>query len=77
MSVQNAFKHNRDRKAALAGGMVIMICITLLSCVSSFMIYREGFRDIPEIFMNILSLFAVMNARASSPITSRAYCLPP
>jgi len=59
-AVQSAFKHNRDRKAVLAGGAIIMICITLLSCVSSFMIYREGFTDLTELFQNILSLFAVI-----------------
>lgn len=58
--VQNAFKHNRDRKYILAGGSVILICITLLSCVSSFMIYKEGFTDLPELFQYMLALFAVI-----------------
>lgn len=59
-TVANAFKHNRDRKAVLAGGAIIMICITLLSCVSSFMIYKEGFTDLSSLFQNILSMFAVI-----------------
>lgn len=58
--VQNAFKHNKDRRNVLAGGAIILICITLLSCVSSFMIYREGFTDLPELFQHMLSLFAVI-----------------
>lgn len=59
-SVHNAFKHNRARKNVIAGGAMILVCITLLSCVSSFMIYREGFTDLPTQFQNILSLFAVV-----------------
>lgn len=59
-TVQNAFKHNRERKHVLAGGAVILICITLLSCVSSFMIYRQGFTDLPDLFQTALSLFAVV-----------------
>lgn len=58
--VQNAFRHNRDRKNVMAGGAVILICITLLSCVSSFMIYKEGFTDLPELFQYMLALFAVI-----------------
>ena len=49
-SVQNVFRHNRARKNVIIGGMVILICITALSCVSSFMIYRSGFGDMPYIF---------------------------
>jgi hypothetical protein len=59
-SVQDAFKHNRARKNVIAGGMVILICITALSCVSSFMIYRMGFGDMPFIFQQALALFAVI-----------------
>lgn len=59
-SVQDAFKHNRARKNVIAGGAIILVCITLLSCVSSFMIYREGFADMPRIFQHTLSLFAVV-----------------
>ena len=58
--VQNAFKHVRARRNVIAGGAVILICITLLSCVSSFMIYREGFSDTPWLVQQSLSLFAVI-----------------
>ncbi len=60
VNVQDAFRHNRDRKNVMAGGAIILICITLLSCVSSFMIYKEGFTDMPEIFQYMLSFFAVI-----------------
>jgi hypothetical protein len=40
--------------------MVILVAITLLSCVSSFMIYREGFADMPPLFQFALALFAVL-----------------
>ena len=59
-SVQDAFKHNRARKNVIRGGLVILICITGLSCVSSFMIYRDGFADLPYILQNALSFFAVV-----------------
>lgn len=59
-SINQAFKYNRQRKNVIIGGSVILICITLLSCVSSFMIYREGFIDMPRAFQITLSLFAVV-----------------
>ena len=57
-SVQDAFKHNRARKNVIVAGGLILVCITLLSCVSSFMIYREGFGDTPWFVQQSLSLFA-------------------
>jgi hypothetical protein len=59
-NVQDAFKHNRARQNVIVGGGLILVCITLLSCVSSFMIYREGFSDTPFFIQSILSLFAVL-----------------
>jgi hypothetical protein len=58
--VQDAFKHSRARKNVILGGAVILICITALSCVSSYMIYRGGFTDLPYILQQALSLFAVV-----------------
>ena len=58
--VQNAFKHNRARQNVIVGGGLLLLCITLLSMVSSFMIYREGFADTPYIVQSTLSLFAVL-----------------
>lgn len=59
-SVQDAFKQNRARKNVIVAGGLILVCITLLSCVSSFMIYREGFGDTPWFVQQSLSLFAVV-----------------
>ena len=59
-SVQDAFKHNRARRNVIVAGGLILICITLLSCVSSFMIYKEGFADTPFFVQSSLSLFAVI-----------------
>lgn len=59
-SVQDAFKHNRARRNVIVAGGLILVCITLLSCVSSFMIYREGFSDTPWFVQQSLSLFAVI-----------------
>jgi hypothetical protein len=59
-NVQDAFKYNRARKNVIIGGAVILICLTALSCVSSFMIYRGGFADLPFILQQALSLFAVV-----------------
>ncbi len=39
---------------------MILICITALSRVSSFLIYRGGFADLPFIFQQALALFAVI-----------------
>jgi hypothetical protein len=58
--VQDAFRHSRARKNVIIGGAVILVCITVLSCVSSFMIYRGGFADLPGLFQNTLSVFAVI-----------------
>jgi len=59
-SVQDAFKHNQARRNVIIGGGLILVCITLLSCVSSFMIYREGFADTPWFVQQSLSFFAVI-----------------
>lgn len=59
-NVQDAFRHNRARKHVIIGGAVILVCITLLSCVSSFMIYRAGFADMPKLFQLTLAVFAVV-----------------
>lgn len=59
-SIQEAFKYNRARKNVIVGGAVILICITVLSCVSSFMIYQAGFGDMPWLFQQTLALFAVV-----------------
>src|SRR5262245_62513972 len=59
-SGHDAVKHNRARKNVIFGGAVILVCITAMSCVSSFMIYRVGFGDMPFIFQQALALFAVV-----------------
>ncbi len=59
ISVTSPFKHIKARKIIILWGAVILVCITALSCVSSFMIYRGGFADL-GIFQPLLSLFAVV-----------------
>jgi hypothetical protein len=39
---------------------VILTCITVLSCVSSYKIYQGGFSDVPSPAQQILALFAVI-----------------
>lgn len=56
----NNIQHSRIRKNIVYGGAGILLCITLLSCVSSFIIYRSGFVDIPHPFDKLLALFAVI-----------------
>jgi len=58
--MNQAFKYTKAQRNVIVGGAVILICITALSCVSSFMIYREGFADLPYIFQQALALFAVV-----------------
>lgn len=60
MSSQIDYKKNQARKKVIMGGAVILGLITLLSAVSSFMIYREGFGDLPFVLQQALSLFAVI-----------------
>lgn len=59
-SVQDSFKHNRAKKNVIVAGGLILVCVTLLSCVSSFAIYKEGFGDTPKFVQWSLSLFAVI-----------------
>lgn len=59
-SAKDAFKNNQARRNVIIGGSLILVCITLLSCVSSFMIYREGFADTPFFVQQSLSFFAVI-----------------
>lgn len=59
MGSHDPFKHNRASKNAKAAGALIFICVTLVSCFSSFMIYREGFQDVPQRIGQGLSLFCV------------------
>lgn len=58
--VQRDFKNNQARKNIIIGGGLILVCITLLSMFSSFMIYREGFSDTPFFVQQALSFFAVI-----------------
>src|SRR5262249_22980593 len=59
-SVQDAFKYNQARKNVIIGGMVILVCITALSCVSSYTIYKTRFGDMPFIFQQAPALFSVL-----------------
>jgi hypothetical protein len=44
----------------IIGVAVIIICITALSCVPPFLIYRAGFRDMPFIFQQAFAFLAVV-----------------
>ncbi len=47
------------RKTAI-GAMILLCALTLLSCVSSFVIYRNGFADLPRQFQTALALCCVV-----------------
>lgn len=47
-------------KTSAGLGVVIILSATLISCVSSFMIYKEGFTDLPQIVGVVASLLAVV-----------------
>jgi hypothetical protein len=53
-------KHRRARRNVIIGGMIILVAITLLSCVSSLMIYKEGFADVHWFVQYALAFFAVI-----------------
>lgn len=48
------------RRNVIIGGGLILVCTSLLSCVSNFMIYRENFADTPWFVQQSLSLFTVI-----------------
>jgi MFS family permease len=56
----NSYKHEQNRRRTIIGGAVIMAAITVLSCVSSFTIYREGFSDFPAWIQNAFGFVAVL-----------------
>jgi hypothetical protein len=60
IGVQDAFKHNKARRRVIVGGVVILVCITILSCVSSYTIYQGGFVDFQFPVRQALSFFAVV-----------------
>lgn len=59
--MSSGIQNNRSRAAVNVRvmGSVIFFCITLVSCVSSFKIYSEGFADLAENLRKLLSLFCV------------------
>jgi hypothetical protein len=59
-NIQEAFKYNQARKNVIVGGMVILLAITALSCVSSYQIYKDGFADFPRELQVALAMFAVV-----------------
>jgi hypothetical protein len=60
MENRDDLKRKRTRKYIIFGGGIILICITILSCISSFIIYRSGFADLPYILQQATALFAVI-----------------
>jgi hypothetical protein len=52
----HSYQHTQNRRRVVIGGAVIMAAITVLSCVSSFAIYRQGFADFRSWAQNSLGL---------------------
>ena len=55
MTIQNS-----SLKNTATGAMILLGAVTLLSCVSSFVIYRSGFADLPPQLQTTLSLCCVL-----------------
>jgi hypothetical protein len=55
--MQNQFKHDQARKSFQIFAALIVGCLTLVSLVASYSIYKESFRDWPE---SMSSLFAFL-----------------
>jgi hypothetical protein len=51
---------NSNLRKTAAGAMILLGVVTLLSCVSSFVIYRSGFADLPSQFQTALALCCVL-----------------
>jgi hypothetical protein len=47
------------RKTAI-GAMILLCALTLLSCVSSFVIYRSGFADLPRQFQTAMAVCCIV-----------------
>src|SRR5262245_4038198 len=58
-------KHAKARRAFIFFGMVILLGVTLLSAVSSFVIYREGFQDTGPVASAALGLVAVITVEGA------------
>ena len=54
-SVGDVFKNNRARKNVIVGASILLGSMMLLSIVSSFAIFIEGFRDLPTGFQYIIT----------------------
>src|SRR5262245_24232510 len=65
--VNESCEYNRARKNVIIGGAAPLICITALSCVSSFLIYRAGFGAPPLISQQALAPFAVVMVEGAFP----------
>jgi hypothetical protein len=55
MTIQNS-----SLKNTATGAMILLGAVTLLSCVSSFVIYRSGFADLPPQMQTALALCCVL-----------------
>lgn len=51
---------NSNLRKTAVGAMILLTCVTLLSCVSSFVIYRSGFADLPSQFQTALAVCSVL-----------------
>lgn len=49
-----------NRKRTNTAGIVIVVVVTLISAVSSFVIYRESFADFPPLVQNVFAALAVV-----------------
>jgi len=53
------YQHQRARRITSLGAHVIILAVALLSCASSFKIFRESFADYPEL-QDLLGVFALL-----------------
>jgi 4-amino-4-deoxy-L-arabinose transferase-like glycosyltransferase len=56
----NTYKHSENRRRTIIGANLILTGITLLSCVSSFTIYKQGFQDFAPWVQDSLGFVAVV-----------------
>ena len=56
----NNFRNAENRRRTIIGATIILIGITLISCASSFVIFRAGFSDFEPWLQNSLGVVAVM-----------------
>lgn len=62
---QETFKQNLARKNVVVAAGFILMCLTIVSLVASFMIYKESFRDCWPLLANLFALLVTVGVEVA------------